>query len=44
MLGWRVLVVWECITRSAEASDLCCDVLRWINSTENYGEIGDPAH
>jgi DNA mismatch endonuclease (patch repair protein) len=43
MLGWRVLVVWECATRSAEAGDLCGDVLRWLESGTDYGEIGEPA-
>jgi DNA mismatch endonuclease, patch repair protein len=42
MLGWRVLVVWECATRSAEALGLCAAVLRWIDSGSEYGEIGAP--
>lgn len=40
MLGWRVLVVWECATRSAAASDLCGAVLRWLEEGSDYGEIG----
>lgn len=40
MLGWRVLVIWECATRSAEELDLCGHVLRWIEGDSDYGEIG----
>lgn len=40
MLGWRVLVVWECATRSAEAATLCGAVIRWIEEGADYGEIG----
>lgn len=40
MLGWRVLVIWECAARSAEDSDLCRHVLRWIEGDSDYGEIG----
>jgi DNA mismatch endonuclease (patch repair protein) len=43
MLGWRVLVVWECATRASEALDLCGAVLRWLQSESEYGEIGAPA-
>lgn len=43
MLGWRVLVVWECATRSAEALDLCGAILRWLDSGSDYGEIGSSA-
>jgi DNA mismatch endonuclease, patch repair protein len=43
MLGWRVLVVWECATRSADALDLCGSILRWIESGSDYAEIGAPA-
>ena len=42
-LGWRVLVVWECATRSAEELDLCGGVLRWLESGSDYGEFGAPA-
>lgn len=40
MLGWRVLVIWECATRSTEDLDLCAHVLRWIKGDLDYGEIG----
>lgn len=43
MLGWRVLVVWECATRAAGALDLCGAILRWLDSGSDYGEIGTPA-
>lgn len=43
MLGWRVLVVWECATRSAEALNLCGAILGWIESGSDYGEIGAAA-
>ena len=40
MLGWRVLVVWECATRRAGAPDLRGEILRWIEGGSDYGEIG----
>lgn len=42
MLGWRVLVVWECATRSAEILGLCRAILRWLDGGSEYGEIGAP--
>ena len=45
MLGWRVLIVWECSTRRGTASDLFGDLLAWIESPSEYGEIGaSPRH
>lgn len=42
MLGWRVLVVWECSTRLTASADLLqCSVLSWLTSDEPYGEIGE---
>lgn len=41
MLGWRVLVVWECATRRAvAAADLPEAMLTWLSGSEPYGEIG----
>lgn len=41
MLGWRVLVVWECSTRSGVGGNLSEALLRWMKGTSDYGEIGD---
>ncbi|MCG5517221.1 very short patch repair endonuclease [Ectothiorhodospira sp. 9100] len=39
--GWRVLVVWECATRSAHIRDALPDLLgHWINGSERTGELG----
>lgn len=41
MLGWRVLVVWECATRHVEATRHWGDaILDWLLACEAYGEIG----
>jgi DNA mismatch endonuclease, patch repair protein len=41
MLGWRVLVVWECATRRAAGTPaLAQAVLTWIAGSEPYGELG----
>lgn len=38
--GWRVLVVWECATRSSEVRVLLPDLLaRWIEGPEISGEF-----
>ena len=38
--GWRVLVVWECATRSAEVKEALPELLlRWIESAEVSGEF-----
>lgn len=42
--GWRVLIVWECSTRSSGAVKLLPGVLAsWIDGTELSGEIGSGA-
>lgn len=39
--GWRVLVVWECVTRSSFARDALPGLLAsWINGIEPSGEFG----
>lgn len=39
--GWRVLIVWECSTRSSGAVKLLPGLLAsWIDGTELSGEIG----
>jgi DNA mismatch endonuclease (patch repair protein) len=43
MLGWRVLVVWECATRSANAVGLCEALLSWLDRGSDFGEIGAPS-
>jgi DNA mismatch endonuclease, patch repair protein len=41
LLGWRVLVVWECSTRSAKPRELLSDaLLSWLGGSEAYGEVG----
>src|SRR6218665_66873 len=41
-LGWRVLCVWECSTRDAEAAAGLQDALyRWIEGGSQFGEISD---
>ncbi|WJJ93581.1 very short patch repair endonuclease [Neopusillimonas aromaticivorans] len=38
--GWRVLVVWECATRSAEMREALPELLRrWIDGSEVSGEF-----
>lgn len=38
--GWRVLVVWECATRSAETREALPELLhRWIDGSELSGEL-----
>ncbi len=40
LAGWRVLVVWECATRSVEAREALPERLRhWINGIEFSGEF-----
>lgn len=42
-LGWRVLCIWECSTRDAEAAaGLQGAMNSWIESSERLGEIGVP--
>lgn len=39
--GWRVLVVWECATRSSAIRDVLPALLaRWIEGSELSGEVG----
>ena len=43
-MGWRVLNVWECSTRDAEAAaGLQGAMNSWIESSERLGEIGVPS-
>lgn len=45
-LGWRVLCVWECTTRDAEAeaaTSLQDAMSTWIEGGERLGEIGVPS-
>ena len=42
MLGWRVLVVWECFTRRGGVQELPGALLAWIESDAEFGEIGAP--
>jgi DNA mismatch endonuclease, patch repair protein len=42
-LGWRVLCIWECSTRDAEAAaGLQAAMRAWIEGGEVFGEIGAP--
>jgi DNA mismatch endonuclease, patch repair protein len=44
MLGWRVLVVWECATRRVTATRHWGDaILDWLLTCDAYGEIGAAA-
>jgi DNA mismatch endonuclease, patch repair protein len=41
MLGWRVLIIWECATRQRSRTVLLGDALfAWLRSRQPYGEIG----
>lgn len=42
-LGWRVLCVWECSTRDAEAAALQDAMRTWIEGGEQLGDIGVPS-
>lgn len=42
MLGWRVLVVWECSTRRGGIDELSAAMVAWIEGSSEYGEIGAP--
>ena len=42
MLGWRVMVVWECSTRIGGAANLPEALLTWVEGASEYGEIGEP--
>lgn len=38
-LGWRVLVVWECVTRRTPVGQLLHEIDLWIAGSQNAGEI-----
>ncbi|RAP40412.1 very short patch repair endonuclease [Rhodovulum viride] len=38
-LGWRVLTVWECATRTMHAEDLTAVVAEWLLGSAESGEI-----
>jgi len=40
ILGWRVLVVWECSTRGGGVNELSAAMVAWIEGSSEYGEIG----
>lgn len=37
--GWRILVVWECATRSFPADDLVRSIATWLQGTETSAEL-----
>ncbi len=37
--GWRVLVVWECATRSFEVDNLVSIIAEWLQSSETSAEL-----
>jgi DNA mismatch endonuclease (patch repair protein) len=39
---WRVLVVWECATRSLPMNDLVRQIAMWIEGSQNRGEVSRP--
>ena len=42
-MGWRVLSIWECVTRDHEAvKSLDKKIVQWINGDAQCGEIGGP--
>ena len=41
--GWRVLVIWECATRSTRhREDLLAWTMKWLVGSDEYGEIPLP--
>lgn len=38
--GWRVLVVWECATRSIRVGNLVRIVVAWLQGAETIAELG----
>ncbi|WP_461538100.1 very short patch repair endonuclease [Spongorhabdus nitratireducens] len=38
-IDWRVLVIWECATRSKKCLDYFAEVESWIKSSSSYSEI-----
>ncbi|MGI9211244.1 MAG: very short patch repair endonuclease [Methylococcaceae bacterium] len=42
-MGWRVLILWECLTRNRDAAVMLPEILaQWINGEELAGEISLP--
>lgn len=41
LLGWRVLIVWECATRAKGAGALQTLLSGWLEGNSDYGEIGE---
>ncbi len=37
--GWRVLVVWECATRSFQVDNLISIIAAWLQGTETSAEL-----
>jgi len=43
-MGWRVLSIWECSTRSLAVASLLPQALhQWITGSESFGEISGPS-
>ncbi|MBD3666184.1 very short patch repair endonuclease [Sulfitobacter aestuariivivens] len=42
--GWRVLTIWECMTRSLTAETLAEMTADWLRSDSNSGQIPDDEH
>jgi DNA mismatch endonuclease (patch repair protein) len=41
-MGWRVLNIWECSTRSLDSASILSQALhQWITGGESFGEISD---
>ena len=38
-MGWRVLIVWECVTRRRPDEGLAASLCEWIEGNESLGEI-----
>jgi DNA mismatch endonuclease (patch repair protein) len=43
LLGWRVLVVWECATRTMQAGALEDALRKWLESGSDFDELGEAA-
>jgi len=41
MLGWRVLVIWECATFPSGLDKLSAALFSWIKDGSAFGEIGE---
>lgn len=42
LLGWRVLIVWECATRAMDPPALADALTTWLESGAEFGELGAP--